>query len=85
MKNMPVDLQVFDMMSHGYPEHFPKSSFQIRPTASWFTLFSVFVTLKNIPMPQSQATAMVPWLFNILRFHVQAYAYLDAASRQMNL
>jgi len=83
---MPVDLQVLDMTSRGYPAHLPTMYFQIRPIASWFTMFSVFVLLKNCPMPQLQALAMLPLLFNsILHFLVQVYAYLDAASCQMNL
>jgi hypothetical protein len=82
---MPVVLKLFDMTSRGYPATFPPMSFQIRPTSSWFTLFSVFVMLKNCPMPQPQTTAMILWLFsNILYFHVQVYAYIDAASCQMN-
>jgi hypothetical protein len=78
---MPVALQVFNMTSRGYPSHLPAMSFQIRPIASWFTLFSVFVMLKNCPMPQLQTPAMLPLLLfnNILHFLVQVYAYLDAA------
>jgi len=74
------------MKSRGYPAHLPTMSFQIRPIASWFTLFSVFVMLKNCPMAQLQTPAMLTLLFNnILHFLVQVYAYLDAASCQMNL
>lgn len=58
-ENMPVDLQVFDMTCRGYPAYSPAMSFQIRPTASWFTLFSIFVMLQNCPMPQSQTSAIV--------------------------
>lgn len=51
-EDMPVDLLVFDMISHGFPAHFPAMSVQIRPNASWLTLFSAFMMLKNCPMSQ---------------------------------